>query len=117
LKFRIPSNTFKKGCIDGDAAAHTSPRVSSGTRRGAGKWYTQCPSRRNGGARGRRRVGAGLPTRISPDPQKNHDPNAPSRSTKLVAHQLAPPRSCNHLRHLTVTKVAKSTGMKRGNRE
>jgi hypothetical protein len=24
-------------------------------------------------------------------PPKNHDPDAPSRSTKLAAHQLAPP--------------------------
>ena len=35
-----------------------------------GRRYTQRPSRRSGGARERRRVGAVHPTGISPDPQK-----------------------------------------------
>jgi hypothetical protein len=81
------------------------------------KGYKRCPSRRNGGTHGRHRIGAGLPTRISPDPQKNHAPDAPSHSTKFAAHQFAPPRSCNHHRCLTLTKVMRPTGMKMGIRE
>jgi hypothetical protein len=81
------------------------------------KGYTRCPSRRNGRAHGRHCIGAGLPTRISPGPQKNHAPEAPSHSTKLAAHQLAPPRSCNHHRRVTGTKESRPTGMKMGIRE
>jgi hypothetical protein len=31
------SNTFKKGCVDDDAAARTDPRVSPDMRKGSGK--------------------------------------------------------------------------------
>jgi hypothetical protein len=50
-------------------------------------------------------------------PQKNHARNAPSHSTKLAAHQLAPPRSCNHHRRLTETEATRPTRMKKGIRE
>jgi hypothetical protein len=108
------ASTFKKGCNDDDAAGPRVSLVHGGTRK---RGYTRCPSRRNGGTHGRHRIRAGLPTGISPDPQKNHDPDAPSHSTKLAAHQLAPPRSCNHHCHLTVTKVARPTETKMGIRE
>jgi hypothetical protein len=86
------ARTFKKGCDNVDAAARTGPRVFPGTRRGTEKkGYTRCPSRRSGGAHGRHRIGAGLPTGISADPQKNYALDTPSYSTKLTAHRLAPP--------------------------
>jgi hypothetical protein len=62
-------------------------------------------------------IGASLSTGISPNPQEKHAPDAPSHSTKLAAHQLAPPRSCNHQRRLTMTKVSRSMGTKMGIRE
>jgi hypothetical protein len=111
------ASTFKKGCDDADAAARINlgfPPVRGEARK---KGYTRCPSRRNGGAHGRHRIDAGLPTGISPAPQKNRAPDTPSHSTKLAAHQLAPPRSCNHHRCLTVTKVVRPTETERGTRK
>jgi hypothetical protein len=58
---------------------------------------------------GRRRPRAS-PRRCRPSdkdfsrPPKNHDPDTPSRSANLAAHQLAPPRSCNHHCRLTVAQ-------------
>jgi hypothetical protein len=113
----ILSNIFKNGFDDDDAAARTGPRVSSGTRTGMGKGYTHRPSRRDGGTHGRHCVGVSHSTRISPDPQKTMTSEAPSCSTKLAAHQLAPPRSCNHRRCLIVTKVVRPTRSRRDSRE
>jgi hypothetical protein len=50
-------------------------------------------------------------------PPKKPRPDAPSHSTKLAVHQLAPPRSCNHHRRLTETEVTRPTGTKKGIRE
>jgi hypothetical protein len=95
LKLRVPSSTFKKDAMMATLLPGLVLRGFPRYAEGRGKRVHPMPFkkewRRHGGARGRHRVGVVLPTRISPDPQKNHDPDAPSRSTKLVAHQLTPP--------------------------
>jgi hypothetical protein len=48
-----------------------------------------------------------------PTPKKPRPPTLHRAPPKLVAHQLAPPRSCNHHRRLIVNKVARPTGPRR----
>jgi hypothetical protein len=74
LKRRIPKQHLQEGCDDDDVVARTKPRVSLGMREGCGKEEPRRPSRRNGGAHERHRVGVSHPTRISPVPPENHDP-------------------------------------------
>lgn len=57
------------------------------------------------------------PTGISPVRQTPTPPADPSRSTKLAAHQHAPPRSWNHHRRLTMVSVARPTGPRGNSRE
>jgi hypothetical protein len=112
------ASTFKKGCDDVDAAARTKPRVSPGTRRGAEERDT--PDALQEGMAAPLGVTASVPAfrqGFLLTPKKNHAPDTPSHSTKLAAHQLAPPRSCNHHRRLTVTKVVRPTETEKGIRK
>jgi hypothetical protein len=112
------ASTFRKECDDVDAAAQTDPRVSPGTRRGAEKRGT--PNALQEGMAAPKGVLASVSAcrqGFLLTPKKNHAPDAPLHSTKLATHQLAPPRSCNHHRHLTITKEARLTGTKIGIRE
>jgi hypothetical protein len=110
------ASTFNKGCNDVDAAARTGPRFSPYAE-GRGKRGT--PYALQEGMAAPVGITASVPAfrqGFLLTPKKNHVPDALSHSTKLAAHQLAPVRSCNDHRHLTVI-VERSTGTKMGIRE
>jgi hypothetical protein len=116
-KPRVPSNTFKKGCDDDDAAARSEPRVSPGTRKD--RENRASPDALQEGRVAPAGVTASVsaePTGISPDP-RSPALDAPSCSTTLAAHHLTPPRPCKHHRRLTVTNELGTSGTRRAIRE
>jgi hypothetical protein len=93
-KLRVPSNTFKKGCDDDDAAARSDPRVSPGTRKDRETGLHPTPFKKEGWRprasprRCRRNRQRFLPTLVVPPWTLHHAPPY-SPPTTLRHHGLA----------------------------
>ncbi|XBI47251.1 hypothetical protein VPH35_111249 [Triticum aestivum] len=111
LKFRVPSNTFRKECDNDAAAARTGPRVSPGTRLVDRKGYHRRPQEGSATPKGATTPVADEPPGISPAPKPT-----PTQTIESAPPNMPPTSLCHHgyRTNSTVSLMPPTRGLKGG---